>query len=188
MIPGSITSPSPKWHCLIVKKDDNLLEVKSCHLKKWSHLGPVHTTPFLLVSVFVASKLPFTLLRFHTKTERKTSRFCAFTLVCPITKTQRKTSVFVRSHYSVFVKLIVGYRSVFKNLRFCAFTLIKWVFKNLPFLWISTFDSVFENLRFCGVFVRISVNNFTKTEVFLSVFVQKRSSVNRALDRSIFNT
>ena len=38
-------------------------------------LGPVHTTPFLLVSVFVASKLPFTLLRFRTKTVRKTSVF-----------------------------------------------------------------------------------------------------------------
>ena len=55
-------------------------------------------------------------------------------------------------------------------------------FQKPPFLWISTFDSVFENLRFCGVFVRISVNTFTKTEVFLSVFVQKRSSVNGALD------
>ena len=38
-------------------------------------LGPVHTTPFLLVSVFVASKLSFTLLRFRTKTVRKTSVF-----------------------------------------------------------------------------------------------------------------
>ena len=54
-------------------------------------------------------------------------------------------------------------------------------FQKPPFLWISTFDSVFENLRFCGVFVGISVNTFTKTEVFLSVFVQKRSSVNGAL-------
>ena len=55
-------------------------------------------------------------------------------------------------------------------------------FQKPPFLWISTFDSVFENLRFCGVFVRISVNTFTKTEVLLSVFVQKRSSVNGASD------
>ena len=31
-----------------------------------------------------------------------------------------------------------------------------------------------------GVFVRISVNTFTKTEVFLSVFLQKRSTVNGA--------
>ena len=54
-------------------------------------------------------------------------------------------------------------------------------FQKPPFLWISTFDSVFENLPFCGVFVRISVNTFTKTEVFLSVFVQKRSSLNGAL-------
>ena len=53
-------------------------------------------------------------------------------------------------------------------------------FQKPPFLWISTFDSVFENLRSCGVFVRISVNTFTKTNVFLSVFVQKRSSVNGA--------
>ena len=53
-------------------------------------------------------------------------------------------------------------------------------FQKPPFLWISTFDSVFVNLRFCDVFVRLSVNTFTKTEVFLSVFVQKRSSVNGA--------
>ena len=95
-----------------------------------------------------------------------------------------------------------------KNIRFCAFTLLRFCethccilerfqkppflcvhidqmrFQKPPFLWISTFDSVFENLRFCGVFVRISVNTFTKTEVFLSVFVQKRSSVNGALDVS----
>ena len=64
------------------------------------HLGPVHTTPFLLVSVFVASKLPFTLLRFCTKTERKTSVFCAFTLFrlceahCWILERFQKTSVF----------------------------------------------------------------------------------------------
>ena len=78
---------------------------------------------------------------FLYKNGEKNLRFCAFTLICPITK---------RSHYSVFVKLIVGYWSVFKN------------------------------LRFCGVFVRISVNTFIKTEVFLSVFVQKRSSVEGA--------
>ena len=99
-----------------------------------------------------------------------------------------------------------SYKNAAKYLRFCAFTLLRfceahcWIlerfqkppflcvhidqlrFQKPPFLWISTFDSVFENLRFCGVFVRISVNTFTKTEVFLSVFVQKRSSVNGALD------
>ena len=53
-------------------------------------------------------------------------------------------------------------------------------FQKAPFLWISTFDGVFESLRFCGVFVQISVNASTKTEIFLSVFVQKRSSVNGA--------
>ena len=90
------------------------------------------------ISVFVRSHdLP------DEKNAAKNIYFCAFTLICLITKTQRKTSVFVRSHCSVFVKPIVEYWSVFKNLRFCVFTLI----------W-----SVFENLRFCGVFVEISVN------------------------------
>ena len=51
-------------------------------------------------------------------------------------------------------------------------------FQKPPFLWISTFDSVLENLRLCGVFV----NTFAKTEVFLSIFVQTRSSVNGVLD------
>ena len=91
-----------------------------------------------------------------------------------------------------------------KNIHFCAFTMLRfceahcWIlerfqkppflcvhidqmrFQKPPFLWISTFDSVFENLRFCGVFLRISVNTFTKTEAFLSVFVRKRSSVDGA--------
>ena len=92
----------------------------------------VHTAPFLY------------------KSGEKNLRFCAFTLICPITKTQRKTSVFVRSHYSVFVKLIVGYWSVFKNLRFCAFTLIKCVFKNR---------------RFCGYPL---LTAFSKTSVFVA--------------------
>ena len=54
-------------------------------------------------------------------------------------------------------------------------------FQKSPFLRISTFDSVFETLHFCGVFLQINVNTFTKTEAFLSVFVQKRCSVNGAL-------
>ena len=112
-------------------------------------LCPVHTTPFLLVSLFVASKLQFTMLHFCTKTKRKTSVF-VFTLICPITKTKRKTSVFVRSHCSVLVKLIFGYWSVFKNLRFCAFTLIK---------------SVFKNLRFCEYPL---LTAFSKTSVFVA--------------------
>ena len=109
---------------------------KMCRHRVNTVLGPVHTTPFLLVS---HRSYPFTLLR-----------FCAFTLICPITKTQRKTSGFVRSHYSVFVKPIVAYWSVFKNLRFCAFTLIKCVFKNL---------------RFCGYPLLIA---FSKTSVFVA--------------------
>ena len=54
-------------------------------------------------------------------------------------------------------------------------------FQKPPFLWISTFDSVFENVDFCGVFVQINVNTFKKTDFFLSVFAQKRCSVNGAL-------
>ena len=78
-----------------------------------------------------------------------------------------------------------------KDIHFCAFTLLRfceaqsWTlerFQKPPFLWISTFESVFKNLRFCGVFVQISVNAFTITEVFVSDFVHKRSSVNGALD------
>ena len=62
---------------------------------------------------------------------------------------------------------------LFTLLRFCeAHCWIMERFQRPPFLWISTFDSVFENIRFCGVFVQISVNTFTKTELFLSVFVQ----------------
>ena len=120
-----------------------------------------------------------------------------------------------RSHYSVFVRKrrekhpflsvhtdLLDYKNGAKNIRFCAFTLLRFCephcsilqrfqkppflcvhidpvrFQKPPFLWISTFNSVFENLRFCAVFVQISVNALTKTDVFLSVFVRKRSSVN----------
>ena len=129
-----------------------------------------------------------------------------------------------RSHYSVFVSIHFccieatvhtapfSYKNAAKNIRFCAFTLLRFCeayccilerfqkppflcvhidqmrFQKPPFLWISAFDSVFENLRFCGVFVRISVNTYTKTEVFLSVFVQKRSSVNGALEKYLCMT
>ena len=113
-------------------------------------LGPVHTTPFLLVSVFVASKLSVHTTPFLYKNGEKNLRLCAFTLICLITKTQRKTSFFVLSHYSVFVKPIVAYWCVFKNLRFCAFTLIK---------------CVFENLRFCGYPLLIA---FSETSVFVA--------------------
>ena len=106
-------------------------------------------------SVFVRIRFCCIKATVHTaplsyKNGEKNLRFCAFTLICPITKTQRKTSVFVRSHYSVFVKLIVECWSVFKNLRFCAFTLIKCVFKNL---------------RFCGYPL---LTAFSKTSVFVA--------------------
>ena len=71
-------------------------------------LGPVHTTPFLFVSVFVASKLPVHTVPFFTKTERKTSVFVR-SRFCALTNTESKISVFVRSHCSGFVKLIIGY-------------------------------------------------------------------------------
>ena len=118
----------------------------------------VHTAPFLY------------------KNGEKNLRFCAFTLICPITKTQQKTSVFVRSHCSVFVKSIVAYWSVFKKPPFLCVHNDRMRFQKPPFLWISTFESVFEKLRFCGVFVRISVNTFTKTEVF-SPFLYKNGVV-----------
>ena len=112
--------------------------------------GPVHTAPFLSVSVFVASKLSVHTTPFLYKNGEKNLRFFSFTLICLITKMQRKTSVFVRSHYSVFVKPIVARWSVFKDLRFCAFTLIK---------------CIFENLRFCGYPLLIA---FLKTSVFVA--------------------
>ena len=89
---------------------------------------------------------------FLYKNEGKNIRFCPLTLILLITNTEPKISVFVRSHCFGSVKLIAEY-------------------------W-----NVFENLRFCGVFVQINVNIFPKTEVFLSIFVQKRCSVNGALD------
>ena len=114
---------------------------------------------------FCSMEATLSLTPFRYKNGEKNTRFCPFTLILLITNTEPKISVFVRSHCSGSVKLIVEYWSVFQNLRFSTFTLIQ---------------SVFENLLFCGVFVQINVNTFTKTELFLSVFVQKRCSVNGA--------
>ena len=125
-----------------------------------SFLGPVHTTLFLLVSLFVA----FIEATVHT---------APF-----LYKTVRKTSVFVRSHCSVFVKPVIGCWSVFKNFRFCAFKLIKCIFKNLLFLCISTFDSVFENLRFCGVLCRSVCTLSQKRRFFSPLMVQCEQSPN----------
>ena len=96
------------------------------------------------------------------KNEEKNIRFCAFTLL-----------QFREAHYWILER--------FKILRFCAFSLIKCVFKNLLFCGNPLLiDNVFKNLRFCRIFVQISVNTFTKTDVFLSDVVQKRNSVNGA--------
>ena len=92
--------------------------------RKLKNLGPIHTTPFLFVSVFVASKLPVHTAPFLYKNGEKNLRFCAFTFICLITNTEPKISVFVRSHCSEFVKLLIGYWSVFKNLRFCGYPLL----------------------------------------------------------------
>ena len=109
--------------------------------------------------------LPVHIIPFLYKNGEKNTRFCAFTLIPLMTNTEPKISLFVRSHCSGSVKLIVEYCSVFKNLRFFGYPL----------------SIAFSKHPFFGVFVKINVNTFTKTEVFLSVFVQKRCSVNGAL-------
>ena len=86
---------------------------------------------------------------FVQKRREKHPLLCIY-IDLPDNNTEPKISVFVRSHCSGFVKLIVGYSSVFKNLRFCAFTLIKCFFKNL---------------RFCGYPLLIT---FSKTSVFVA--------------------
>ena len=116
---------------------------------------------------------------FVQKRKEKPPFLCVHTL--PDDKKLAKNIRFCAFNCSVFVKPIFEYWSVFKNLRFCAFILIKCVFKNLRFCGYPLLNAFLENLRFCGVFVEISVNTFTKTEVFLSVFLQKRSSVNDVL-------
>ena len=68
--------------------------------------GLVHTAPFLIVSVFVAAKLPVHIAPFLYLNRVKNIRFCPLTLNRLI---KRKTSVFVRSHCSAFVKLVIAY-------------------------------------------------------------------------------
>ena len=128
---------------------------------------------------------------------------------CCIKATRSHYSVFVQKLSEKYPFLCVHidlpnnkYRA--KDFRFCAVTLLhfceahRWMLQRFqkppllcvhidlervqkpPFMWISNFDRVLENLRFCGVFVRISVRTFSKTAVFLSVFVQKRCCMNGA--------
>ena len=78
-------------------------------IKFHQNLGPINTALFLFVSVFVASKLPVHTAPFLYKNEEKNLRFCAFTVICLITNTEPKISVFVRSHCSGFVKLIMEF-------------------------------------------------------------------------------
>ena len=89
----------------------------------------------------------FSLLRFLYKNGGKKHPFCSFALIHLMAYTEPKISVFVRSYCSGFVKLIIEYRSVFKNIRFCAFTLI---------------PSVFKSLRVCGYPLLMA---FSKTSV-----------------------
>ena len=93
-------------------------------------MPPVHITPFLY------------------KNGGKNIRFCPFTLILLIKNTEPKIPFLCVSHCSSSVKPIVEHWSVFKNLRFCAFTLIQ---------------SVFKNLRFCGYPLSIA---FSITSVF----------------------
>ena len=110
--------------------------------------GPVHTAPFLLWC-FCCTKATRSRYSVLYQNEEKNNRFCAFTLICLITNTEPKISVFVRSHCSGFVKLIIGLEafsktsvfvrshwlntfsktSVFVDIHFW------WRFRKPPFLW-----------------------------------------------------
>ena len=159
---------------------------------KWTHESEInHCSPFVSFiydSLFIGicydpfllyRFYPFTLLRFCTKWREKL-HFCPCTLILLITNTEPEISVFVCSHCSGSVKLIVEYWSVFKNPCFCAIALIQSVFKNLRICGFPLLTAFSKTFLLCGLFVQISVNTFTKTEVFLSVFVQKQTSVNGA--------
>ena len=107
------------------------------------HLGLVHTTPFLLLFVFVVSTLYVHTIPFLYKNEEKYLRFCLFTL---------EQNALRNFRFSAFTSLVFVHCCciVFKNIRFCAFTL---------------FFSVFEKLRFCRYPLW---RPFSKTSVFVS--------------------
>ena len=123
--------------------------------------GPVHTAPVFHDGFLLDQSHPFTLLRFCTKPEGK-------------------TSVFVRSHCSGFVKLVVGYWSVCKKIRFCEFELIKCVFKNLCFCGTSLSVAFLKTTAFwwrsCADQCEHLHKNGPKTEVF-SPFLYKNVAV-----------
>ena len=84
------------------------------------------------------------------------------------------------SYNQFLVKNVYWILERFQNPPFLCVHIDQMRFQKSLFLWISIFDRIFENLRFSGIFVQINLNTFTKTEVLLSVCVQKRSSVNGA--------
>ena len=92
-----------------------------------------------------------------------------------------KISVFVRSLCAGSVKIIVEYWSVFKNLRLCAFTLIKSVFKNLRFCGYPLSIAFSKTSAFVAFLCADQCEHFHKNGRFLSVIVQKQCNVNGAL-------
>ena len=69
---------------------------------------PSHYSIFVIIC-FCCIKATVHTAPLSYKNGEKNLRFCGFTLICLITKTQGKTSVFVCSHCSIFVKLIVAH-------------------------------------------------------------------------------
>ena len=139
----------------------------------------------------------------NTKRLRPRSHYSAFVSIrfCCIEATCSHCSVFVQKRrekppFSCVHTDLPDNKNAAKNIRFCAFTLLRfceahcWIlerfqkppflcvhidqmrFQKPPFFWISTFDSVFENLRFCGVFCG-SVWTLSQKRRFFSPFMYK---------------
>ncbi len=100
-----------------------------------SDLGPVHTSPFLLLFVFAVSELSVHTLSFLYQNKEKYLRVCLFI---------SRQNAFLCVHISRFCELL-SYR--FQNIQFCVFTVF--FSKKLYFCRYSLWDRFWKSLFLC---------------------------------------
>ena len=132
--------------------------------------GCVHIVSFLLVSVFVASKLPVHIAPFLNKTVRKYP-FLSVHIDLSDNENAAKTSIFMRLQcYGLRNSCWILER--FQKPPFLCVQIDPECFQKPPFLWISTFDSIVKNLHFV-VFLCRSVWILLQKRRFCSPFLYK---------------
>ena len=113
-----------------------------------ANLGYVHTAPFLLVPVSVASKLPVNIAPFSYKNGVKNIRLCPFTSICLIKKLSEKYPL-------LCIRIAKFWWNSLLNIG---------AFSKPPFLCVPIDLMRFQKLRLCGYPL---LTAFSKTSAFI---------------------